>query len=142
MDGNFNMNYHRIIYLGDQEHFNLFKTKYYNHPLLQYVSIIRCNSQLFWTDERGVALDYKDKLLSGVLFIYQENFSLYFSSKNFLQKLFWNKKKSDSMFFNGLNGVHKNKENAYTVESAFSVNLYFIKEEEKKYSRFEQMEIE
>jgi len=135
------MGYHQIIYLGDIDHFNLFKKKYYNHELLKYVSIIYCDHRLIWYDDLGIALDYKTQLLSGILFVYQEDFLLSPSAKAFISKLFYGKENIELVYFSGLMGIYKNDKNAYTNESAFSVDLHF-QEEEKKYSRFYLMEIE
>ena len=133
-------NYHQIIYLGDIDHFNLFKEKYKNNELLKYVSIIRCDQDLI--NHEQWATDYKNPYLSNILFIYQENFPLLFSARYFLSQLFWDKEENKPAYFSRFSGIYKSDKNAYTVESAFSVELYFNKIEEKKYSRFSIMEIE
>ena len=132
-------NYHQIIYLGNIDDFNLFKTKYSNNELLKYVSIIRCDQDLI--NHEQWATDYKNPYLSNILFIYQENFILSPSAKAFINNLFYGKENTEPVYFSGLNGIYKSEKNAYTNESAFSVDLHF-KIEEKKYSRFSIMEIE
>jgi len=134
------MSYHQIIYLGDIDHFNLFKEKYKNNELLKYVSIIRCDGDLI--NHEQWATDYKNPYLSNILFIYREDFYLSPSAKAFINNLFYSEENIEIIYFSGLNGIYKSDKNAYTVESAFSVELYFNKIEEKKYSRFEIMEIE
>jgi len=134
------MSYHQIIYLGDIDHFNLFKTKYSNNELLKYVSIIRCDGDLI--NHEQWATDYKNPYLSNVLFIYQENFVLSPSAKKFIGSLFWDKYEMMKVFASGLSGIYVTPKNAYTVESAFNVDLFFKSPYDRKYTRFEIMEID